>query len=98
MNLLYMVLEVVQVLELQRLPLALGVAAYDLRHNAHMFRVCPIEVVVYYSRSTVLKSPLFVGQALIPDAAWTLGSLHQKRKRIWRGRLLLHHNIGGRSL
>jgi hypothetical protein len=41
-----------------------------------------------------LKIPLFVGQ----DAAGALGALHQERKRVWPGRLLLHHNIGGRSL
>ncbi|KAB5532780.1 hypothetical protein GE09DRAFT_376954 [Coniochaeta sp. 2T2.1] len=95
MNPLYVVLEVVQVLERQRPSFALG---WLQLHNAHMFRVYPIEVVLHHSRSTVLESPLFVGQALIHDAARELGSLHQEWKRVRLGRLLLDHNIGGRFL
>lgn len=56
-----MVLEMAQVLQLQRSPLALGMIAYDLLLGAELFRVRPIEVVVHHSRSTVIKRPFFVG-------------------------------------
>jgi hypothetical protein len=74
-------LEVVKVFEFQRVSLALGMVACHLLHT-HMLHVCPTEVVVHDSRSTVLKSPHFVGQPLVADAAGALGSLHQKRERV----------------
>lgn len=60
MNPLYVVLEVVKVLERQRLPLTLRIIIYYLLRNAYIIRVYLIEVVKYYSKSIILKSPLFV--------------------------------------
>ena len=83
-----MILEMVQVLEFQRLLLALRVVARYLLHPAQLSRVLPVEMVVHHRRSTVLERPLLVGQLFISNAAWALLPVHQEREGIRPGRLL----------
>jgi len=55
--------------------------------RSQLLRVLPIEVVIQYRRSTVLESPFFIGELLIPDAARALPFVHQKREKVtWRSR------------
>lgn len=89
-----MVLEMVQVLELQRLLLALWVVARYLLYPAQLLRVLPIEMVVHHRWSTVLKRRLLLGQGFISDTAWALLPVHQEREEVRPGRLLLHRDVG----
>jgi hypothetical protein len=88
-------LEVVKVFEFQRVSLALRMVACHLLHT-HMLHVCPIEVVVHDSRSTVLKSPHFGGQPLVTmqRGHWVL---YIKAGKCLARETPLDHNIGGRS-
>ena len=89
-----MILEMVQVLELQRLPPTLRVVAQQLLHATQLLRVLPIEMVVHHHRSTLLERPFFIRQRFVPDTAWTLLLVHQERKAVRPGRLLLHCDVG----
>ena len=71
-----MVLEMVQVLELQRLPSALRVVVQQLLYTTQLLRVFPIEMVVYHRRSIVLERPFLVGQLFISDTARALLPVH----------------------
>ncbi len=61
MDTLYMVLEMVQMLELQRPLLALRVVAQHPLRAAQLSRMLPVEMVKHYRRSTVLERPLLLG-------------------------------------
>jgi len=89
-----MILEMVQVLELQRLLLALRVVTQHLPRATQLSRVLPVEMVVYHRWSRVLERPLLLGQGFIPNTAWTLLPIHQEREGVWPERLFLYSNVG----
>jgi len=64
---LYMVLEMIQVLELQRPPTALGMAARDLLRAAKFLHMLPVEMIIYGCRLAVPTRTLFVRLSLIPN-------------------------------
>ncbi len=98
-----MVLEMIQVLKLQRLILAPRVVARHLLRAAQLLCMLCIKMVEHYCWSTVLERPLLMSQGFIPDTTWTLLPIHQERKKIRFKELrglpqALHHDVGLRSL
>jgi len=64
---LYIVFEMIQVLELQRLPTVLGMAVRDLLRAAKFLHILPVEMIIYDYRLVVPKRTLFVRLSLIPN-------------------------------
>ena len=72
MDRLHMILEMVQLLELQRFPLLHLGWLDDICLTPWLLRVLHIERVVHDCRPTALGRQYPIGQSFVPDAAWTL--------------------------
>ena len=67
MHLIYMALEMIQVLELQHLTL--GMVARDLVCAAQFLHMLPVKMITHNRRPAVPERPLLVQLSLIPNIA-----------------------------
>ena len=94
---LYVITEVIQMLQLYPALLALGMFAEDqvaALPFLHLPQMLAIEVVVYDGWSGGRERPLLVLLTLVSDAARTPRLFHKKGEQVRPGRPSFHHDVG----
>ncbi len=97
MNPLYMVLKVIQILQLHPFLLAFGmVTEYQIiaLQFLHFFQMLAVEMIVHHGSSAVRERPFLVQLPFVPNTTKTLCLTYKKGEWIRSGRLAFHGSLG----
>ncbi len=97
MNPLYVVPEMIQMLQFHPLLLAFEIVAeYQIVafQFLHLLQILAVEMIVHYGRSAVRERPFFVRLPFVPNVTKTLYFTYKKGERIRSGRFVFHNGLG----